>query len=377
MNVYTWVDWMYAKEEFINGIKKQIADEEKYSHLLEEGKRKLSRSRRYILIPALLLLVGFIWQITFKSNIPSTLLMLWIVASFALYMVYFFLMMLPSIGSDANIKLFDKSMQENIRNFLRLATILKTFHKNKITLIEFFWNAFIINTKPLVRGFSILYATDIICAALLLALGKIELMTFLVLCAQVGVIYLMYYKVCKARPGTPGFFTGSGIPEERMPIKKSIIVWLSIGLFGIVTGLILVGAMMLPGITLGEYLQNIMLIPTEYPVFLILVLITQGLWLRYMQGCDSRKLMKSLNQNHLAVLKTDILPAAEAASADELVPLKRRFILLSMNKLMVQEYFYRFPAYAMMPNVLVVADPAAQEILNDESGEDKKLKDLL
>ncbi|MDO5845577.1 MAG: hypothetical protein Q4Q04_01510 [Methanocorpusculum sp.] len=368
---------MYAKEEFISRIHEQIAAEEKYSHLLEEGKCKLSHSRWYILIPAVILTVGFIWQVSLKNNLPGALLMIWIAASFLLYMVYFFLMMIPSFGSDADIKIFDKSMQENIRNFLRLATILKTFNKNKITLIEFFWNAFIINTKPLIKGFSILYSLDLLCALILLVTGEIELMTFGILCGQIAVIFLMYYKVWKAKPGTPGFFTGSGLPDERMPIKKGIIVWLSAGLFGIVTGVVLLGAMMFPGLTLEGYLQNITLIPTEYPVFLALVLLTQGLWLRYVQGCESRVLMGTLNEHHLAVLRTDLLPAAEAAAPEDIVPLKRRFILLSMNKLIVQEFFCRFPAYALMPNVLVVTDPAAQEILNDASGEDKKLKDLL
>lgn len=160
-----------------------------------------------------------------------------------------------------------------------------------------------------------------------------------------------------------------------MGIAKGVHVWLSIGIFSVLTVIILIGAMMLPGMTLGDYLADVTMMPIEYPIMLAATLILLGLWMRYMNGVDSVKVMRKMNTTHLTVLKTDLLPAAEKASGEELSAVKRRFILLSMNKLIVQEFFLRFPIYMLMPNIVIVADKGAQEILN--KGEDKKLTELL
>ncbi|HJJ97214.1 MAG TPA: hypothetical protein O0X38_06230 [Methanocorpusculum sp.] len=77
--------------------------------------------------------------------------MLWIVASFFIYMFYFFLMMIPSLGSGTSTHITDAATHIQIREFLRLANLLKTFRKNKVTFIEIFWNAFLINAKPLAK----------------------------------------------------------------------------------------------------------------------------------------------------------------------------------------------------------------------------------
>ena len=365
---------MYQKDEFLSRIREQIASEEKYSAILDEAPKKLARSRKFLLIPLTLYLIAALLSLL-RDHTLENVLVLWICSVFILYMVNFFIMMIPSFGSDADIKIIDKPILELIRDFLRLANLLKTVNKNKITIVEFFWNAFIINTKAVARGFSLLFISNIFCAAILLLMGTMHWTTFLVLCGQTVVIVMMYWKIVKAVPGTPGFFTKYGIPEERMGIAKGVHVWLSIGVFSVLTVIILIGAMMLPGMTLGDYLADVTMMPIEYPIMLAATLILLGLWMRYMNGVDSVKVMRKMNTTHLTVLKTDLLPAAEKASGEELSAVKRRFILLSMNKLIVQEFFLRFPIYMLMPNIVIVADKGAQEILN--KGEDKKLTELL
>ena len=207
-------------------------------------------------------------------------------------------------------------------------------------------------------------------------MGTMHWVTFLILTGQTILIILMYWKIVKAKPGAPGFFTKYGIPEERMGIAKGVHVWLSIGIFSVLTVAILLGGMMLPGMTLGDYLADVTTMPIEYPFMLAATLVLMGLWMRYLHGVDSAKVMRKLNNTHLSVLRDDLLPAAEKADGESLSRLKRRFVLLSMNKLLVQEFFLRFPVYSLMPNIVIVADKGAQEILN-ESGEDKKITDLL
>ena len=366
---------MYDKEEFIARIEKQIRVEEEYTKMLEDGKHRLARSKYLTLIPLAVFLIVAVFYLVRSQN-PGQILMLWIEGSFYLYMFYFFLMMIPSVGSDAKINIFDKKFHVYVREFLRIVNILRTVRKNRLTLVEFFWNAFLINTKPLVKGFTILYLIDLLCAVVMKLLGIIDWMMFLLLVVQIGVILIFYSRITAAKPGTPGFFVGKPLSEKENTGVAGVKAWLYVGIFCVFTCLIIAGAMFFPGMTLAQFLSDISVVPGEYPLLLALVLITQGLILRYFQGVESRKLMNTLNEHHLSVLKDDLLPRVSRADPGSLFDLKREFLLFIMNKLLVQEFFYRFPAYVLMPNLLLALDPVAQEILT-ETGEDKRLKDML
>ena len=159
---------MTTQDLLITRISDQIREEQDYTKILEKGGLRLARTKYWVPVPVLLFLI---WAVVCITNGISalTILMLWIVGSFFIYMFYFFLMMIPSLGSDSSSHLTSTHTQIQIREFLRLANLLKTVRKNKVTFIEIFWNAFLINAKPLAKGFAIIYLIDMVCAVILYA----------------------------------------------------------------------------------------------------------------------------------------------------------------------------------------------------------------
>lgn len=139
------------------------------------------------------------------------------------------------------------------------------------------------------------------------------------------------------------------------------------------TGMLIICVMLFPGLTINQYLDVIAILPTEYSTVLLLSLITQAVIIRYFQGIESRKLMHMLNTLHIAVLKEDLLPRIRVGTDNRITA---GFLLLRMNKLMVQEFFRLFPVYAIVPNSLLIAEPAAREVL-DSTGDEKSIKDML
>ena len=368
---------MTTKDAFMLRISKQIQQEQEYGNVLDEGKRRLAVSKYLVPLPAVVLVI---WAAvsTLRGISPVTVLLLWIVGSFFIYMFYFFLMMIPSLGSDSSLHLTDGSSQIHIREFLRLANLLRTVRKNTVTFLEIFWNAFLINAKPLAKGFALIYMSVLVCAVLLFIQEVISAQTLILITAQVVVILAFYTKISLAEPDTPGFFAGRALAEEKTGESEAskLKLWLYISFFMMFTGLLIIGAMLFPGLTLTRYVSQLSFLPSEFPILLVLVLITQGFVLRYFQGVESRELMQTLNARHLSVLKDDLLPRVQAADPADLDELRREFLLLSMNKLMVQEFFKRFPAYTLVPNLLLIADPAAREIL-DRTGDEKSIRDIL
>ncbi|HJK66266.1 MAG TPA: hypothetical protein O0X03_00540 [Methanocorpusculum sp.] len=367
---------MTTQDLLITRISDQIREEQDYTKILEKGGLRLARTKYWVPVPVLLFLI---WAVVCITNGISalTILMLWIVGSFFIYMFYFFLMMIPSLGSDSSSHLTSTHTQIQIREFLRLANLLKTVRKNKVTFIEIFWNAFLINAKPLAKGFAIIYLIDMVCAVILYAEEMIDLHLLIIVCFQILLIFVFYAKIVRSKPDTPGFF----VPRNQETVSPEtetakIKIWLYISLFAMITGLLVVGAMLFPGITLNNYLSVISILPSEYPMILILVLLVQAVIIRYFQGIESRTLMETLNASHIAALKDDLLPRVKTAGPEQLNDLQREFLILRMNKLMVQEFFHRFPVYAIVPNFLLIADPEAQEVL-DSTGDEKSIKDLL
>lgn len=257
---------MATKDALITRISDQIRVEEKYGRALEEGKRRLSRTKYWMPLP-MILLFGWV-AICWMNNIsPMNFLVMWVVGSYFIYMFYFFLMMIPSLGSDSTHHLLDGDAHIHIREFLRLANLLRRVRRNKVTLLETFWNAFLINTKPLAKGFALMHAVDIICAGVLYLEGVIDLSVFLIIGAQVLVILAFYAKIVLAKPDTPGFFVGKPLtsPKAGESEAAKLKIWLYISLFAMLTGLLIVGATLVPGLTLGGYLATPSILPSEYP----------------------------------------------------------------------------------------------------------------
>ncbi len=77
--------------------------------MLKDGKHRLVRLKYLALIPLAVFVITAVFSLVRSQN-PGQILMIWIEGSFYLYMFYFFLMMIPSVGSDPKIKIFDKKI---------------------------------------------------------------------------------------------------------------------------------------------------------------------------------------------------------------------------------------------------------------------------
>jgi len=227
----------------------------------------------------------------------------------------------------------------------------------------------------------ILFGLDAVFAIGLGIWGKIDLITTLLILVQVALIYFYYIRILTSKPGTPGFFIGTHtqVKEDTLRtryILRKVHAGIYIIIFMLFTALALLGGLLLPGMTFGRFVDDLVQSPVFLPIFMVLVILFLLLFIRYLQGKKSAELMGEINRNHLRILKDDFLVRVENASAEELPDLKREFLLLCMNKLMVQEFANRFPVYSIMPNILIIFEPEAREILSGKK-EETKLTDLL
>mgnify|MGYP004448067095 CR=1 FL=1 len=60
----------------------------------------------------------------------------------------------------------------------------------------------------------------------------------------------------RAKPETPGFFIPGIMTAVQETETEKVKIWLYISVFAMITGLLVVGAMLFPGITLNNYLDE-------------------------------------------------------------------------------------------------------------------------
>lgn len=173
----------------------------------------------------------------------------WITASFLLYAVNPFIMLIPSTQS------IGPRRRKGTRDYLATLRQIELY-KNKWTLGKILWNAFFINSQPLAIGFSLVYCVNII-FTLTYGLGPItDLVTF-----QSIAIIIFYLGIWYLKPYSADFL--DSLLDIRTDIYQRIhtrmqplwTVILSIGTLATLVIIVTIAAMMLPGFTLNAVLD--------------------------------------------------------------------------------------------------------------------------
>jgi hypothetical protein len=298
----------------------------------------------------------------------------WITASFLLYAVNPFIMLIPSSRGSIG-----PTRRKGIREYLATLRQIELY-KNKGTLGRILWNAFFINSQPLAIGFSLVYCVNII-FTLVYGLGPIA---DLVLFQSIAII-IFYLGIWYLKPYSADFLdtlldirTGiyQRIHTEEEQLWK---VFLSIGTLATLVIVVIIAAMLLPGFTLNVVLDAREAIRGLGIVPVLVVLVSQALMVRFSQGAHSRRMIINLKERKSEVLNNFVdiplriyrsklekgqLDAVEAFIA-EFSDIRDAYISSRVYKTTSQDLLGFFPVYLMVPDPDVILNPAIVRILHE------------
>ena len=292
----------------------------------------------------------------------------WIVASFLLYMLNPFVMLIPPGESGARPKKED--LLAYVRLLKDIGAIKDSFMTNTSGIAEIFWNLFFVNSQPLTPGFILIYAVDVLIALILYLRGEFTLKIAALISLQAVAIIAFYGVIWGMKPYSPGFFRK--LINLRHDLKAefgggawtALPVLLIIGAGAAFSGTIIIAAMLLPGMTFGRLMdvKEITIIGTLLPV--VPILLAQFAIVRSLQGRYSRVLLENVIADKTRTLEEEILPALEEGQEVDpatLASLQRDVTAIRAYRPDTQTLGGYFRVYMIVPNIRLIFEPKKRE----------------
>ncbi len=298
----------------------------------------------------------------------------WITASFFLYVINPFLLLVPSTGTVST----EASNGSGVRITERLGEIGLGDHRWLIARI--FWNSYFINSQPLAPAFLAVYGLNIIFAFL----GDFGVLGWLII-FQSAAIMLFYLAIAVFRPYTGGFLESLiGIQNEvyrkmHRHVEPLWKVMLPIGIAAGFVALILIAAMLLPGFTLGVIWNSRATVTGLGFIPVLFILVCQVILVRYAQGESSRRLARQLRERKVATLKKYVeIPLLECQKAiDPAAPssldryacaysdIRATFFSSRVYRVQAQDLAGYLPIWVVVPDLDMLLNPETIRILDE------------
>ncbi len=348
-----------SPEEFFQNLRSSRAEAEEICSNAEDDLKRLDETKwslKYtslILGAALVINLGLMFAFTWKFYLY------WIMASFTFLMVNPFLTMLPTdmadlkmyIGYIRELKVRELTVRERKsrdgiageetsgkeasgketsgKSSIGIADTTETIKgltRQRNYLLELGWNLFFINCQPLAPGFLMLFALS---AAFALAgwavFGQFEAFSSIIITVQSIALIVFYIAIVHVKPYSSGFFSEvlgihSTFKEHYEEAwSKGLKFALTAAVLITVTGILLIAALVLPGITYGSFTSAEADVHINIGIF-ALIFLSQMIAVRHFQGRYSRTLAETLLKSKIVAIREEILPAIstlETAPADE------------------------------------------------------------
>lgn len=301
----------------------------------------------------------------------------WITASFFLYVVNPFLLLIPSSGAPAE----EGAASPPARLMERFGG--SDLAKHRWTIAKIFWNAFFINSQPLAPAFVAIYSLNI-----LFALLRAQGLTGWLIIFQSAAILVFYLAIAVFKPYTGDFLDSvMGIQDTvtkkiHRHVEPLWKVVLPIGLAAGVVAIVLIAAMLLPGFTLGVIWNSEQTVSGAGFILVLFILASQLVLARYAQGAASRRLVRQLRVRKIQILKTDVLapletyrsrvaraqPGVLEQFAQDFTEIRATFISLKIYRMQPQDLAGLLPIHVVVPDLNLVLNLETIQILGTQPG---------
>jgi len=336
----------------------------------EEKQDSLLGYNARLLHTGLFILAAILINALFIVTLPGYMLY-WVISSFILYMVNPFILMIP--GDKEKRAAFDTAAVQEIFDTVKdIVALRHALLDRKWTLGRMVWDAFFINSQPLATGFGCIFGINIIFAVIgSRTTGTLGDYTATLIILQSVAIIIFYAAIWRIKPYSQSFLNSilgmqkDARAEFRRGWRSALRVILFMGMLAAASGVLLVSAILLPGITFGSVLKSAGY-AFGWSIFpIILIFLSQIVIVRYLQGAYSRELLLQFGDFKIRELQRllQAIPAVEPGSAGDAPPritpadladLHSRYIRISTYKTEYHDLCSFFPVYLLIPDIFLI-----------------------
>ncbi|MFA5331535.1 MAG: hypothetical protein WC342_04075 [Methanoregula sp.] len=288
--------------------------------------------------------------------------MLFISASFVLFMVYFVTLLIPHDMSGTAI-----SKDDITRYYAGLKN--NGIFKSSQKFTKVFLNAFFINCRPLFPGFALIFILDIIIVLVKYAHGTLSLSHTWIILVQCCTILVFYAAIWKFEPYSTAFSTDVKGMRQRLIYKnipEQVVTVLFIIGAGLAIASIILAIFLLPGITFSNVLSVEELNDIGH-VFVIICAVVASLYFifRYIHGITSRDILTRFSERkeecllrQIEITGGDSTGTGEGTGEDTETLAAAAELLLESRIYQVEKktIFGTFPVYIVNPDFTVILE---------------------
>jgi hypothetical protein len=301
----------------------------------------------------------------------------WILASFFVYMYYFIVLIFPTtrrVRTPAEKKEGVKAKRKP--NWGQGAKGAITRGKKVVTIA--FWNSFFIGTQTLARGITLTLAISISFALLALVAGTLDLFSTSIIVIQAIAIIGYYYVIIYFRPYSKDFLRTvtrvrrdkRAIARWRAYLKGLFIVFLLLTVFAI----FIISAIFFPKRSLDAVLGHIDAGSGLAILELLVILVSQFVLIRYVQGFDSARITTAFIKSKLVFLGHDVLTGLEeiekegagAERSARFRSVRTRFRVSRIYKVVYKDLFGILPTYPIIVDFRSILEKDVADALGTE-----------
>jgi hypothetical protein len=341
----------------------------------KEKQSKLLRSDTKVHHNTLFIVGGLLANIIAASMLPNYLVY-WIAASFFLYVLLPVVMLIPTRRKEVIFP-----AKKDLEKYLR---IIEQYglSRNSRTLGHIIWNIFFINSQALAIAYVMIFAIDLIFAALSgFFIHTLPPATAIQVMLQSVAIILFFGGIWIYKPYSHHFIDSLFSLHSRIKIrlKKAWKVLLVVGAISAALSILVVTAMLLPGFILGEVVAapDVVNAGSAFPIFFIFL--SQLAMVRYLQGVYSKDMVLGFSEKRVAILE-EILPRLPGCPPGEergrlLTPeeclhsyqdLKKLYIRSKMYTYTFHHLFGYLPVYLAVPDFKLILDRETLQLLEGD-----------
>lgn len=237
----------------------------------------------------LILGIMIVLNIAIMISTPQTYLVLWILASLYLYLFYPALPLILSLLQYLRAPPEEKTETRQMKTLLIWVKNLQVI-QNRDTGVRLAIRFFILGIVPLTGGIIIIYTSSLLAAIYLGTTSGLPWQTALLILVQCLGILIFYLNIFIFRQQFYLLTRSSIKIAHKNWIRYLVIAIISCILIVVASGavIILLIAIVLPGITLGIYVDAANFVENRTNILILLLLISQCVIMQWMQSIFSR-----------------------------------------------------------------------------------------
>jgi hypothetical protein len=337
-------------------VRAELAEAEEFTKRLE---RPTPNRASVTLIGALLILVSAVLMIAFEKWV-----LIWFIVAFLLYSFNFIVWFLPTTTMGRS---WLKREKIEVRGTNFKGPIRYLLKRKKVLGLEVALTIFLAGMVSLAASFFVLFGLGLPFVLYYgLALGHIYPWHVFSLVTQVCAILAFFGLLLLIRPESRGFsrigrFFRGRVGRARIQGTEALVISLAVvAIIMAIIGVLFVGAMLLPGGTLGELVGFLGGDGGLNLILVILALLVEFIILRELQSVSSRRMARELLVGRIATLmeveKGLESPELDLPSFEEAARSFYGLVLLNVRE---HNFFGRWPVYVMGPEVRYLLDEVA------------------